>query len=462
MKTLSWPRCAALALALAPLAGCASGGARSPAESVTRLEAERAKNPTSASALRALGIAYFQVQRYPEAKDALAAAELALPGDGVTALYRGMTAESLNDLTSARDYYSQYLSVGTSAKTKKQIRDRLSTVARRELEVTSKAAIAQEAQISSQPGPPNTIAVPPLRFSGSDTSLIPLERGVAELLITDLARSKQLTLLERERMQVLLDEVARGQGDRMDDATKVRAGKLLQAGRLIQGTITQVGSNITLTTAAVSVQTSQVSPVATGDDQLDQLFDLEKKVVLDLFDRLGVTLTNEERSQIVAARPTRNLNAFLAYSRGLMAEDRGDFFQAARFFNDAQSLDPGFGGAGIRAAGATSAAQGSQVTQASVQASTSGTREGAVVRAASVGSVEVATGAAQAAANDVNVSQAATQASGGQTQSGGGTTGATTGSGTPPPQAGAPPTTPTGPAPQVTGTITFVIRPPGL
>ena len=449
-----------LVLSLVLLAGCASGGARTPAESVTRLEAERTKNPNSAAALRALGIAYFQAERFPEARDVLAAAEQALPNDGVTALYRGLTAEALNDLTGARDHYSRYLTLGTSAKTKKQIRDRLATVARRELELTAKAAVAQEAQLSSQPGAPNTIAVPPLKFSGSDTSLIPLERGVAELLITDLARSKQLTLLERERIQVLLDEVGRSQGDRVDDATKVRAGKMLQAGRLIQGSITQVGTSITLTTAAVSVQTAQVSPVATGDDQLEQLFDLEKKVVFDLFDRLGVTLTSEERNQVQAARPTRNLRAFLAYSRGLMADDRGDFFEAARLFNDARSLDPGFGGAGIKAAGATAAAQGTQVSSATVQASTSGS-EGAVVKAAAGGSMEVQTGSAQAAANDVNVSQNATSAGGGQTQTGGGTTGATSG-GTPPPTTPPPPTVPTGPLPQVTGTITFVIRSPEL
>ena len=460
MKIPRRPRGAALALFL--LAGCATGGARTPQESVTRLEAERARNPNSAAALRALGIAYFQVQQYAEAKDALAAAERALPNDGVTALYTGMTAEAMNDLSAARDAYSRYLTVGTSARTKKQIRDRLATVARRELEGTAKAAVAQEAQLSSQPGPPNTIAVPPLRFSGADTSLRPLERGVAELLITDLARSKELTLLERERMQVLLDEVARSQGDRVDDATKVRAGKMLQAGRLIQGSITQVGPSITLTTAAVNVQTAQVSPVATGDDQLEQLFDLEKKVVLDLFDRLGVTLTADERSQIAAAKPTRSLRAFLAYSRGLMAEDRGDFFEAARWFNDARSMDPGFGGASIKAAGASAAAQGTQVSNATVQASQSGTREGAVVRAASSGSMDVQTGTAQAAANDVNVSQNATQAGSGQTLTGGGVAGTTTTSGAPPPQAPRPPVSGTTPLPEATGTITFVIRPPEL
>ena len=457
--TLRRPVYAALSLAL--LAGCATGGARSPAESVTKLEAERAKNPNSAAALRALGIAYFNAQRYPEARDALAAAEQALPNDGVTALHRGLTAEAMGDLTGARDYYSKYLSVGTSSRTKTQVRDRLTIVARHELEATAKAVAAQEAQLSSVPGPANTIAVPPFKFSGADTSLVPLERGVAELLITDLSRSKQLTLLERERTQMLMDEVARSQGNRVDDATKVRAGKMLQAGRMITGTITQTGTTLGLNTGVVAVQTGQVTGAASENDQLDALFDMEKRLVFQVFTNLGVTLTPEERTLVQDGRPTKNFRAFLAYSRGLMAEDRGDFGGAARFFDDARSLDPGFNSAGIKAAGAASAASGMSVTSATVQASTSGA-EGSAVKAANAGTSSVVTaGGAQQAANDVNTSQAAAGASNGQTATGG-TPGTPTGSGSPPATATQNPATLPTPLPSTTGTITFVIRTPEL
>ena len=40
--------------------------------------------------------------------------------------------------------------------------------------------------------------------------------------------------------------------------------------------------------------------------------------------------------------PTRNLQAFLAYSQGLEAEARGDYEAAAQAFQRAQELDPGF------------------------------------------------------------------------------------------------------------------------
>ena len=59
---------------------------------------------------------------------------------------------------------------------------------------------------------------------------MPLERGLADLLITDLSRSAQLTVVERDRMQALADEIQLSQSDRVDAATSVRAGKLIQAG----------------------------------------------------------------------------------------------------------------------------------------------------------------------------------------------------------------------------------------
>src|SRR5690606_18943140 len=74
---------------------------------------------------------------------------------------------------------------------------------------------------------------------------------------------------------------------------------------------------------------------------LDELFALEKGIVLDVLDRLGVTLTAAERERFDHV-PTRNLEAFLAYSRGLLEEDAGRYGEAAEFYAEAVALDPGF------------------------------------------------------------------------------------------------------------------------
>src|SRR6476659_2878529 len=214
---------------------------------------------------------------------------------------------------------------------------------RRQLADDARQAIERERTLGAVAGPPTTVAVLPLRFSGSDSSLRPLERGFAELLTTDLSRSSKLTVVERARIQTLLDELALQRSGQTDASTNVRAGRLLRAGRVVQGSILQVGgSELRVDAAVLDVPTTEVRGTTSGEDQLDQLFDLEKRIALGLFNQLGVTLTVAERNAI-EQRPTRALAAFLAYSRGLTAEDDGRFDDAGRFYRDAIRLDPGFG-----------------------------------------------------------------------------------------------------------------------
>ncbi|RMD88413.1 MAG: hypothetical protein D6813_12100, partial [Calditrichaeota bacterium] len=40
--------------------------------------------------------------------------------------------------------------------------------------------------------------------------------------------------------------------------------------------------------------------------------------------------------------PTKNLQAFLAYCRGLEEEDSGNYINAMKFYQQAKALDPGF------------------------------------------------------------------------------------------------------------------------
>lgn len=321
------------------LGACASGVS---GRSIARLEQSQRAQPGSFAANRALGVGYYKAGRYADARTALQRASELDPKDGTTALYLGLTAERLNDLAAAKQAYTTYLSVGRASRVRRQLQSRLAAVTRRELAADAHAAVQREREIAATPGSPMTIAVLPLRFSGSDSSLRPLERGVTELLITDLARSSRLTLIERARIQAVLDELALQGSGRTDAATNVRTGRLLRAGTLVQGSILQLdASQLRVDAAVVDVPTTQVRSVAQGADHLDQLFALEKRIALDLFGQLGVTLTVAERNAI-EQRPTRSLAAFLAYSRGLTAEDEGRYDDASRYYRDATRIDPGF------------------------------------------------------------------------------------------------------------------------
>lgn len=372
--------------AAAALSGCAT--ARVPAgDAIQRLEAARTQSPQSAPAARALGIAYYKAGRLADARAALTQAASLDPRDGTTALYLGLTAEKQGDLVAARSAYEGYLQYGRTRRIRSQLEARLAALTRLELAQAAKVAIAREASLSTQPPQPNTVAVMPLRFSGADSSLQPLERGLAELITTDLSRSSRLTVVERARLSALLSELELGRTGVADTTQGLRAGRILQAAKLVQGSILQVGpERLRVDAALVDAQTAQASGGSTQDDRLDELFALEKRLVLDLFRELNVALTPAERNA-VEQRPTRSLAAFLAYSRGLTAEDQGKYDDASRFYNDAVRIDPGFGAARQRGQEVQRVEVGAQVTPAAVEATAVGTVEGNLATAAQQGSV---------------------------------------------------------------------------
>jgi len=391
MKTIRSLVAVAAVFAGAVASACATTISGS-AESITRLEHARAANPTSEEAARNLGIAYFKAGRYPDARTALQQAVSMNANDGVAALYLGMTAEAQNDLPAARTAYTSYLSVGKTRGAKKQITERLALLARKENEAAAKKAIAEEQRLSTTPGSPNTVAVLPFSFNGADTSLKPLERGFAELVTTDLSRSPNLTVVERERLQALLDEMALQQSG-VAAGSGVRAGKILQAGRLVGGNISQTGQNqLTASAFVTNVQTAQnIGRGATDQQAVDQLFTLEKNIVFGVFNDLGVTLTTAQRNAI-EQRPTRSLQAFLAYSRGLELEDQGRFDDAARFFDNAARIDPSFGAAVQKGQEARNISAGAQVNSSTVESSLRGTSEGAAVSEATGASMGASAG----------------------------------------------------------------------
>jgi TolB-like protein len=371
----SWIAVSAAALTV----GCASSGQMRSGEGATgagiaKLEKARASRPNDAGVARSLGIAYYKANRFADARPLLDQAARLDPRDGTTALFLGLTAEKQNDIAGAKNAYRSYVRYGRTSKVRKQLEARLAALTREELKVAAKSAIAQEQQLATQPGSAKTVAVMPLRFVGADTSLQPLERGLAELIIIDLARSHELTVVERARLQAILDEIALQQSGRTDSATNVRAGKIIQAGRIVNGQIVQNAANIRVDAAILNSTTSSVSGGASSENTLEQIFAIQKAIVQQLFDSLGVTLTADERKELELT-PTRSLQAFLAYSRGLRLEDQGRYEDAYNNFREAVRLDPSFGMAMTKSAETQAAAVGMGLSVASMEANLAGTQE---------------------------------------------------------------------------------------
>lgn len=215
--------------------------------------------------------------------------------------------------------------------------------------IAARVALANEASLDTRTISERVIAVPSLTVRTADTSLAPLGFGLADMLITDLARSSQVTIVERARMNALLREMQMVQTGMVDSSAAPRVGKLLGARRLVVGAlIDRGGGELGIETRLVNTVDGTIGGAVSARAPLASIFDAEKALVYRVFEEMGVTLTPAERAAI-EQRPTANINAFLAYSRGVRDEAFGQYAAAAANFRAAVQADPNFGMARTRA-----------------------------------------------------------------------------------------------------------------
>jgi len=349
-RAAAWAGCLAL--------GCAGGvpsSRLSPADIAT-LEAEVARHPHDPAANLRLAQAYYSADRFADSRSAAATTLQLQPRNGQAQIYLGLSYEGLTQFDSARAVYTALLASRPGRAVRRLLTGRLAIVTRAELLAAARRAIAAESLLARSPPNPNTVAVMQFRYTGSDSAMRPLERGLAAVVVTDLSRVHELKVVERARLQALLDELRLAESGRVDPATGARSGRLLKAAAVVQGQFgTDPTSRFRFDATVVRAADAEVTATASSADQLQALFDIEKTVVLQLLAKLGITLTPAERVAI-SERPTRDLQAFLLYSRGLEDADRGDFASAAASFSAAAQRDPGFSAA-VQQAAASQAAQ---------------------------------------------------------------------------------------------------------
>ena len=373
-------RAAVVVAAGAVLVACATGGrgARTSGPvpvDLTALEAQRAQQPNDPALNLRLARAYYAADRFADARRALGIVLTQQPGNNVARAYLGFTYEGLEQFDSARAVYTGLLAAKPRGEVGRLLSGRLALLSRHELHVRARQAIARESELSRTPPDPNTIAVMPFRYTGSDSSLRPLERGLASLVVTDLSRVSRLKLVERERLQALLDELRLAASGRVDTATSARSGRLIGAGQVVQGQFQEVPTaNFRIDAATVRASDAQVAATGSGQDQLRALFDIEKSVVFQLLRKMNVPVTPAE-SVAISERPTRDLQAFLLYSRGLEARDRGNYGAASLNFRAAAQRDPSFSQASQQAQSSSDAAAASTTPETNVASAVGGGSE---------------------------------------------------------------------------------------
>ena len=336
-------RGAALVVAALAASACATGLPDVGPADIPRLQQEVAAAPEDTDLQVQLGMAQFEGSDYETARTTLQAAVDAGNESGSAFLYLGMAQEELEDWAAAREAYNQYLALGASADTREEVRKRLTLIGRNLLRTQAQQALAQEANIAGAADvTPRSVAILPLGFNSTRADLEPLVYALSDMMTTDFAVSNALVVLERSQIQALLDEMALTSSGYAEATTGARAGRLLRAEHVFQGVLTTLGENDLQTDADIlNVPNTSSAGQITESAVLEQLFDMEKQIVIrTIREVLGVTLTPAEEQAILENR-MGNVLAFLAFGRGLRELDMGNYDAAQAAFDESLAIEPG-------------------------------------------------------------------------------------------------------------------------
>ena len=314
-------------------------------DEIIKLKGQVKSNPNNIEARRDLGIIYFRTADYNNANLLLKKVFVKNPKDAQTILYYGMTLEFLQKKDDAIQVYKKYTDLSSSSTYRSKIEGRFLWLTRQKIQEQMRTLLLQETQLTEDKIIPDKIAVFPFSLITGDEEYNSLGRGLAEMIITDLSQVKKIQLIERTRIQALLEEMALGQTGVIEEKTAPRFGKLLGAGKIVHGNFSIAGKNdLKLDAAFWDVLNQQFPKFTEMSDALDNLFKLEKDIVFNIVDEMGIQLTAEEKRKIQII-PTKNMQAFMAYCKGLESQDNGDFKSAYEQFINAYKMDPNFSAA---------------------------------------------------------------------------------------------------------------------
>ena len=342
----------ALAVLFAGLQACGEAHFRKGKNAIGDGNFPRAINELSQAALqsprdfrrfRELGVAYFYTGQFEQATATLQRARKLQPDDGRTLFFLGMCHEQQGNYAEAIAVYGEYQKQSLFDPLNKQLQARVSRLSLKLAAQEVRQALHLEQARTPAPVHGNTVAVLYFRNVSERREWNMLLKGLTAILITDLGKVRSLRLVERAKLESLMQEIALSSSGLYDELTAPRAGRILGAERVIIGGATASGtSHIQLDAGVIQSATSAtVAKPARATGRISDILRLEKQLAFSLIDQLGARLSESER-EAIQKLPTESTLAFVAFCRGLEFADSLRIPQAQQAFAEAVRLDPGF------------------------------------------------------------------------------------------------------------------------
>ena len=187
------------------------------------------------------------------------------------------------------------------------------------------------------------IAVLPFDNSGSygqeKENFDALEKGIAGMMISELAANSSARVVERDQIEKLLAEQNLGASGKVSPETAAKIGKLVGARYVITGTFIDFYGDFRLDARMINVETSEIVKVESDRMQRDHLFDLIRNVSARLMKDANLPPLPKQASDQRLSRqvPTE---ALTYYSKALLYQDRGQRDKAVEMYQKALAVFP--------------------------------------------------------------------------------------------------------------------------
>jgi len=173
-----------------------------------------------------------------------------------------------------------------------------------------------------------------------------LSKGLASMMIYDVKKVSNLAVVERDRINFLVDELKLQQSDLVDKSTAVKIGKLVGAHTLLMGGFMKLSKDqFRIDARLVKVETGEIIKAEFIEGKPKDVMKLEKDLVVKILAGLDVATSETEAKEIMKGRDT-SFDALYHYSRGLAYEDKKDYMAALQQYQKALEIAPGYVEAG--------------------------------------------------------------------------------------------------------------------
>ncbi len=170
----------------------------------------------------------------------------------------------------------------------------------------------------------------------------PLEKGLSEIMITELGQVQAILVVERQKLRSVIDELKLSQSGLVSEDGSIEVGKMLGAQYLVFGSYMvaldekiRIDARIVDVETGLTIKASQVT--GKEKDLLSLIVKLSKKILEDLDVRL-----TEMEEDLFDESQSLEMESVVLFSKGLELEDQELWKEARQCYEKVLEIEPKF------------------------------------------------------------------------------------------------------------------------